>query len=355
MRIEGAIMPGLIRFSGLVFVFALMSASSHGATWTDASGQFKVEAHCVGADEDSVTLMRIDNYQLVTVPIGDLSEHSKLLVSGYLAEQESLDVPVVRFGDDPSIEETAKVLNAAAMFDPWVLWDWVPPSYRAGLNEIVRSAARGVDEKTWNACDGVLKKLDRVLTEKQSFVEGSEALKRLKAPHALITSFSQLIKSVSSSDLTDRETMQNFDGDSFFLDSNEQLRDAYIAVLKAMEAGVPRSQSRMPAFEVISSGSDEAVVRVLTAAEVKEQKFLHIERRWIPEEMRDNWETGSDAKAAAALFDLSDPNRRAMVESVVAMLSGALDQLDAAQDQASFDAAIMGSVQRFMMGLSPGN
>jgi hypothetical protein len=360
----------LRRFTIIVALVAMTgSISVASETWTDHTGKYQVVGDFL-ALRDEVVYLRKENGVTIAVPIERLSEASQQLARRLAADP---------MADSSPDAEIRLLLDRLQSGDFRALWDSLPDSYQADVNEIVQTFGQNMDTEIWNAGRRVLGKLMKVLQGKKEWILGYPALQQAGMDMAVVDknwdAVVGLLDAIFQSDLTDLEKLKAFDGAAFMDGAGKKIIDQIMLLAKAMEEDVdpdrPPIPMEFPGLEIpsldfanvqistVSRDGDTAVLRFTRPdGETEDEEAVRIEGKWLPKAMVDQWAEGVESSKQFLAMVMPGQLKEAKPMllspmSPVRIVEGVLDQLLAAEDQAAFNEVIDGIMEMAggMLGL----
>ncbi len=349
----------LLMFAALVAMTGSISVASE--TWTDSTGKHQIVGDFL-ALRDDVVYLRKENGVTIAVPIGRLNEASQQLA------RRLATAPV---GESSPDAEIRLLLDRLQTGDLRALWDSLPDSYQADVNEIVQTFGQNMDTEIWNSGRRVLGKLMKVLQGKKELILGYPALQQPGMDLAVVDKnwdvVVGLLVAIFQSDLTDLEKLKAFDGAGFMDGSGKAIIDQIMLVAKAMEEDVDPASLPIPMefpgletssldfanvqISTVSRDGDTAVVRwTRPNGETEDEEAVRIEGKWLPKGMVDQWAEGVESSKQFLTMvmpkQLSEAKPMLLSPlSPVRIVEGVLDQLLAAEDQAAFNEVIDGIME----------
>ncbi|MGE3315437.1 MAG: hypothetical protein AB7O26_10000, partial [Planctomycetaceae bacterium] len=143
------------------------------------------------------------------------------------------------------------VLEGMQANHPEAIWDFLPASMQANLNEAVREVGRSADAELWTRVAGLLEKIATIFETKKEFILASPFWKTAEKvdPKKIEANWEHvvgLLHSVVRSELADVERLKEFDGRKFLADAggkflthlqalSSTLQTSTIADLKAVK------------------------------------------------------------------------------------------------------------------------
>ncbi len=237
------------------------------------------------------------------------------------------------------------VINNLAESNPGILWSALPASYQNDVNDLVRSAVKVVDKDLYNEFAGLLRKANKILREKKSFLLKAPQLglmaKDLDEVSKNWDAITKGIDIILDSQLGSFERAQNFDGGDFLADTGTDLM-RHMVTISSLTSDDPWTNEMLPEFKGVTikevSSSERKTVLEFTdlAGQTDPINFVRVEGKWIPEDMTVGWAEGIEA-LKAELPNKSDLMAAQMsTRLIIGMVKGVLDQLDKATNEAEF-------------------
>ena len=340
-------------------------------TWTDTTGKYQVVGDFLTLHDNVVYLRREDGVT-IAVPMERLSEASQQLARRLAATP--------RADSDPEAE-VRLLMDRLQAGDIRALWDSLPESYQADVNEIVQTFGQNMDTEIWNAGRRVLGKLMKVLDGKKDFILGYPALQQVEMDMAVVDrnwdAVVGLLDAIFRSELTDLEKLKEFDGTAFMDGSGKVIFESVMSLVKAMEQDVDPDSLPIPMefpgmetpsldfanvqISTVSRDGDTAVLRLTRPdGQTEDEEAVRIEGKWLPKDMVDQWAEGVEASKEFLTMVMPEQLKEAKPMllsplSPLRMVEGVLDQLLAAEDQAAFDEVIDGIMEMVGGMLGPGD
>lgn len=327
-------------------------------TWTDSSGQFRVEAEFERYANGLVYLKKSDG-RVLSVPVQRLSAESiaqakqlHAAASGGAANVGAalMDGSASKLGENPTARETAETLSLAMMhFHLPTLWDGLTPRYQRDVQESIRMHADAINPGVWNGVTGLIKNASELVeTKRDMFINNPTVGAVLNDDDETKQAWdaaAALLASIANSRLTDQQAMKQFDMAQFIASDAPAIRAAFVAFtekVNTMEQSPFGSLAEAPKIETVSESATEAVFRITMGEEVHEQKFVKEENRWLPAEMVEGWDQSmQEQRAAIAKMKSPEGQQQMMQMQMGVMMVGApLNALLGAKTQSEFDQVI---------------
>jgi hypothetical protein len=232
------------------------------------------------------------------------------------------------------------LLAALADNHPEALWEFLPPTYRADLNELLHFAAQRMDPEIWSAAMRLARKLGALPRSPHADWGAGDAANERRHDVQVIAGILSL---VAESDLAKLEYLKRLDLGAWLKDAGPQL----FAELAQASRGAPNApwaaaldQLGKLEVEAVSLERDSALVRFSTEGlPPVELPYRRVEGKWIPQGLADGWiEAIGQAKArlAVALGEEHAAQARARWLAALGRAERHVDRLSAAKSAAEF-------------------
>lgn len=321
-------------------------------TWTDDTGKFRIEADFVGVRGGKV-LLKKQNGITIGVPINRLSVADRRFLQALNTPAPAATAGV---GAGASADQAVRQLMAdleAGKLD--AAWNYLPPSYQKDVTGVVQSFASAMDAEIWDGGFRVVGKVVRVLDEKRQFIQGmgmlQEQLQDAPVDQATIdagwSALVGVLKTIVTSDISSLDKMKTMDVGSFLKTTGAKLTTQVAALSKlagenAELSPVPIAGAKDVEITVVSANAQTTVLSMKAGEEVKEQVFVSVEGRWIPQEMAAEWKAGvAQARAGIDQLQRLDEMKQVILPQIQ-QIEAVADGLLAAGTQAEFDQAVGG-------------
>lgn len=177
------------------------------------------------------------------------------------------------------------------------VWDFLPPSYRADIQQLVREVSSRLDERSWAKAVAVLRKARRVLSDKRE-VWSNVGTK----PNSGVSSESQLavlvrlLNVLGKSELTDWQRLQEIDVGRFVEVTGHEILDALAPpVSEHSQASDPFANFSKVEVTLVSADDELAVVRLRwPGQQPTDYDYVLVEQQWLPKSLADGWQTQID-------------------------------------------------------------
>lgn len=259
-------------------------------------------------------------------------------------------------GPDAAI---ATIIQEVSKANGGILWQAMPDAYQADLTEVVQLAGSKVDAEVYDKVASVVSRLGGIARDKQEFIFntslGGEPMpdkdkaKMQEAWPAVVA----LIDAVSGSQLGSVEGLQSFDGQQFFGGTvSDILKQVDRLSSLSAEPGSSLAELGQIVVSVVEASDSEASLKLVVPHQPEEiESFTKVDGKWLPTEIVTEWSAQmAEAKAMLeALTPEAAAESKAQTMMMVGMIEGILGQVEAAQTQEQFDAAIQGAMMPIMM------
>ncbi|MCH2213365.1 MAG: hypothetical protein MK110_18855 [Fuerstiella sp.] len=226
-----------------------------------------------------------------------------------------------------------------------VVWKALPVGYQQDVNTVVQTFGNAMDPTQWKQIHGVVAQIHSVLSTKADFIVNVPFIQESGQSESLgntIPHITGLLKTIM--DHTDLESLKQFEGGKFFAGPASNLIGQLDELSKLSPDGVALSSLKDARIETISSADDTATLKItnpLNSTESEEVDFVKVDDRWIPADLASGWDKSiADATATLSQLPTSAEENAIMVSVMTSMVIGALQPLEAAEDQEQFNRAV---------------
>jgi hypothetical protein len=174
------------------------------------------------------------------------------------------------------------------------LWDFLPPSYRSDVEQLLHDFGNRLDEKTWEPFSATCRKAHSVTTQLvQRFGETTDSA--TDADRQLLVTLRQMeqfFKTLCASELSDVTRLRKLEVRQFLGGAGRQLVAAWS--LPGLNGPTAQSelfsQLRQVHVELTASSGDTAVVSVTWPGQPPTQhSFVRVDQHWIPQTLAEAW------------------------------------------------------------------
>jgi len=251
---------------------------------------------------------------------------------------------------DAAIETIAKELTAG---NGGILWQAMPTSYQADVNEIAQLAGTKVDAELYNKSFSLIGRLVEVADKQKGFIlntklGGEQPAEQIAKVEAAWPSIIGFVKTITTSSIASSEGLQSFDGQAF-CDVTVSALVKYSKDLAVLSDEPDPLQ--FGKVKLIESTETTAKLEITSPdGTVESEEFTKVENRWVPTEMATDWTTQmADAKAQLEAISLEEmAQKKPQIMGAITMFEGILTQLEAAETQEQFDQALQGAMMPIM-------
>lgn len=205
---------------------------------------------------------------------------------------------------------TDTVKEAVAAFsrsDSTVIWEKLPPTYQADINNGIRRIGARLDGEMVTAVVDFLKFVAERLEANRAKLLESQDLQRLSADsavrEAVFDSSIALVRTLTSGQISSTEKMKQFDGGTFLAEFSAAAAHFSNTAAKLNPDGRMAKQRTLLAkakVTLISESADAATVELEIPEKPKQRiELVKVEKRWIPKDLKDNWHTVTTALSKA--------------------------------------------------------
>ena len=259
-------------------------------------------------------------------------------------------------------EAVRRVLAGIREGKAGVMWDALPPSYQADLNQIVRDFAAKMDEEVWRRTFETLQRVVRVAREKESFLLDNPDIDmgRLDT-RQLAANWPELMNlfgTLVNGELADLEKLRNFDGATFLKGTGTEFL-MQLAALSAKDPNDPFKKRLTTQVRLAEVTGDRAIVEFIAANDQAAQfllpslgagesqrttfqgVFLLVEGKWLPDTFAGPLKQAIDdgmQQVADLPPDAISQHRERMLK-LLDEINTALDAIEEAKSTADFNKA----------------
>ena len=255
------------------------------------------------------------------------------------------------FSDQPGLAVEA-VLRGISVCDATALWQSLPVSYQADINELAQLMGHQLDADIYAQIVALIGQLGSLIQQQQHFIFGSEKLaasiQNTSALKSSIPAFVGIIELFVDSSFGSVDRLKQFQGQSFFATTisgvicHAQGFSDWIKLPDFTVASLSQAQ-----VTVVSQDATHAELELKLAGQTADfLQLVKVEGRWVLLEVAEQWAAKMAelqvkfAVSAAESIALQKPQ----LMGLLAMLDGVLAQLAAAETQQQFDQAVRGAM-----------
>ena len=253
-----------------------------------------------------------------------------------------------------------QVTQGLANNEAHVVWDALPASYQKDITGLIRDFAAKMDPEIWNQSFATLAKFSDVLKSKKDIILGMSKIQN--NPNIDVEEMSRNwdhvvdpLVAITHSDVADLSRLKQ-------VDVRQVLGTTGARVLKDLQilhqvapgsAGTQLVKLGQTKATLVQENGDSAMVRIeVPGQQPKEERFVQVEGKWIPQEMAQDWSSNMD-KARKDLANWSTQGmteKKPQVMQVITALDGIVDSLAQSNTSEQFEQTLQGGMFQ-MMGL----
>lgn len=219
------------------------------------------------------------------------------------SKPESAVIVCAKVPVPPEADVAVRNVLAGLQQDLRALWEFLPPSYQADVQELLHDFGQRLDEKSWEPFVTTCRKA-RLVTQQMTRRLGESGDAANDSDRELVAKLrdvEQFLKVVCDSELSDVARLNNLDAFRFLGGTGNQLVEVVThGTLGDSDLGTDVfSQFGAVKVELLESIGDSAVLNVDSAVlnvqwpgqEATQHKFVRVEERWIPQTLVAAWPT----------------------------------------------------------------
>lgn len=193
-------------------------------------------------------------------------------------------------------EVVRNVLEGLQHHELQALWAFLPPSFRADVENMTHEFGERLDDQSWRpfvatchkACDVVSRLIKQFESDGMAIDEPDREL------IARLRDIEQLLYWVQKSDLSEAARLRHLDGEQLLSQISKafQARAAHRAVDSEGVESSPFSMLGGVKVELSESTADSALLTMQwPGQEATQHKFVRVEEHWIPQTLAEAWPT----------------------------------------------------------------
>ncbi len=190
-------------------------------------------------------------------------------------------------------EAVRNVLAGLQRQELQALWEFLPPSYQADVQELLHDFGERLDEKSWEPFVATCRKAQSVTAQiVRKLDEASNESDHELA--AQLRDFEQLLSALCESEFSNVARLRKLDAFSFLGGTGNRLIAAlsHGALGDTGLGGDSFAQFGEVTVELSESTTDSAVLTVQWPGQAATQhKFVRVEKHWIPQTLAEAWPT----------------------------------------------------------------
>lgn len=272
------------------------------------------------------------------------------------AQETEIDAaqPTLPSSPDGTIEVIA--LNLADNH-PEILWEAMPESYRADINEITALFAAKMDPDLYDRSMALALNFVDVIQSKQDIILASNTVAGTGVDVAEIEARMgpslAITRTFFASEVSTLAGLAAIDWQQYLAGTVAQLM-AQADAIEAVEGEDPFLLLDTLEVEVLEETGDTALLRITAGDEEPEEVAMtRVENRWVPTEMAEQWDA-KVAEARTALEELTPEKVQEMKGQAMfglAMAEGFVTQLATIETSEEFDATVGPMLQGILGGM----
>jgi hypothetical protein len=256
----------------------------------------------------------------------------------------------------PASPDTTVEIVAANLANnhPEIVWEALPESYRADINELTAAFAAKMDPELYDRSMALALSFIDVLQAKQDIILASETVAGtgidVDALGARMTPALEIARSFFASEVSTTAGLAVIDWQQYLAGTVAEIMKTADAI-EGEEGEDPFLAFDSVEVELLEEDGDTAVVRVTADDEEPEDVAMtKIENRWVPAEMAEQW----DAKVAeghARLEEITPEKMEELKGQAVlgfAMAEGLISQLETIETPEEFDSTFGPMLEGFV-------
>jgi hypothetical protein len=241
---------------------------------------------------------------------------------------------------------------------PEIVWEALPESYRADINELTSTFAERMDPEVYDQVMALAIRAVEVLQQKKDLILASEAVESAQIDpedfDSSMTGGIAVAQTVLSSEISTLAGLGAINWQQYLATTGRTLMDQ-AGEIEIEEGEDPMADLETLEVETLEIGDDTAKLRLVTADDEPEEiDLVRVEGRWVPAEMAAKWPEAM-ANARHKLDEMT-PEKVAEMKGQalmgLAMAEGVIEQIAATETVEDFDAMIGPMLQGIMGNLN---
>ena len=245
---------------------------------------------------------------------------------------------------------------------PEVVWEALPETYQADINDLTHLFATKVDREVWDKSFSVLRKTTVVLQDKKDLFLGSQLVAMAKDNQDDIAgnwdTATVVLSTLVNSDLGNLESLKTIDWGRFMATTGAQLmqvakkasaatedndyEDDFLAKVEGLQVEVLENADGMAKLKI--SAPDE---------EPEEVQMTQVEGRWVPSDLAQDWDKNV-AEARVKLENITPETiaqQKMQIMMMVGMAEAFVDQVAQAKTSEELDQMLQGLLGGLLGGM----
>jgi hypothetical protein len=241
---------------------------------------------------------------------------------------------------------------------PEIVWEALPESYRADINELTSTFAERMDPEVYDQVMALANRVVEVLQQKKDLILASEAFESAQIdPEEFDSSMTggiAVAQTLLSSEISTLAGLGAINWQQYLATTGRTLMDL-AGEIEIEEGEDPMADLETLEVEILETGDDTAKLRVVTADDEPEEiDLVRVEGRWVPAEMAAKWPEAM-ASARQRLDEMTPEKVTEMKGQALmglAMAEGVIEQIAATETVEELDAAVGPMLQAIMGSLN---
>ncbi len=248
---------------------------------------------------------------------------------------------------------------------PEVVWEALPKTYQADINELTHLFATKVDKDVWDKSFAVLRKTAVVLQDQKDLFLGSQMLSMAQDRQDEIAgnwdTATLVLSTLVNSDLGNLKSLETIDWGQFMATTGAQLMQVAKEASASTEDNDYENEFLAKVngldIEVLENADGKAKLKITAPDEEPEEiQMTQVEGRWVPSDMAQDW----DKEIAEARTKLEEMTPETMAQQkmqimmMVGMAEAFVDQVAQAKTSEELDQMLQGLLGGLMGGAMGG-
>ena len=214
------------------------------------------------------------------------------------------------------------------------VFDFLPPSYQADVNTLVRDFAGKMDAEIWSSSFNLVAKVAHLLKSKKTLILSLDGIKRNPQIESIKPYWDAIatgMHELASGDMSDLSKLKQAKAHDLLASASNVFRRMPLPAFSDLQVMTVRSDSTTATLSY----------RETKDADPKQVEFVLIEGKWIPKSIASGW-SSSVVDSKALLDELPRQISALKPEAIkqIDAISGMIDQLQSAKTSDEFDAAV---------------
>ena len=254
------------------------------------------------------------------------------------------------------------VSSALADNHPEVVWDALPASYRADIDQIKVQFAEKMDPELYDRIFGLMRRAVRILQDKKEYILSSSLVDIDPDERDSISqqwdATVESLETVLSSEISTLDGLRALEPRAFLADTGARFMEQVSALADEADDSEISFTDKLRGIQVetVDSSGDRATVRITAPGEdVETVEMVRVEERWVPAEMARDW--AQDVAEAKEQLASMDEQKMAQVKVqatfALTIADAFLEQLAAVDSVEAFDTIVKGMFGNLMGAVQP--